>query len=58
MYFILIIIKTIKYMNKNNLSKYSISVFLGVIIIDKYYKYSKKLLEKLKIFDTDLLNIQ
>lgn len=43
MYFILIIIKTIKYMNKNNLSKYSISVFLGVIIIDKYYKYSKKL---------------
>lgn len=58
MYFILIIIKTIKYMNKNNLSKYSISVFLGVIIIDKYYKYSKKLLEKLHIFDTDLLNIQ
>lgn len=58
MYFILIIIKTIKYMNKNNLSKYSISVFLRVIIIDKYYKYSKKLLEKLQIFDTDLLNIQ
>lgn len=48
MYFILIIIKTIKYMNKNNLSKYSISVFLRVIIIDKYYK--KKIIRKITNF--------